>query len=233
MFTTPALYHGDCTEILRRFPATSVDLVLTDPPYIVRYRSRDGRSIANDDSDAWLAPAFLEIARVLKPDSMCVSFYGWNMIDRFMTAWKDAGLTPVGHLVFAKSYASNARFLRYQHECAFLLAKGHPPIPRNPLPDVLPWTYTGNRHHPTEKPLGILSQLIGAFSRAGDLVLDPFMGSGSTLVAAHALGRRSIGIELDRTYFDVAAQRTLSPAPVPPAMTPPMFDGRPHLATTT
>ncbi len=213
--TAPALYQGDCSALLERFPANAVDLIVTDPPYIVRYRSREGRTILNDDSDAWLAPAFAALHRVLKPDSMCISFYGWNMIDRFMTVWKDVGFTPVGHIVFQKPYASNRRFLKYQHESAFLLAKGRPPIPQDPLPDVLPWTYSGNRHHPTEKPVPVLETLIRAFSRPGDLVLDPFMGSGSTLVAARTLGRRSIGIELDPTYFAAAQRRLAQPALVP------------------
>ena len=207
MTTVPALYQGDCIDLLGRFPEHSIDLIVTDPPYIVRYRSREGRTILNDDSDAWLKPAFTELHRVLKPDSMCISFYGWNMIDRFMTVWKEVGFTPVGHFVFQKQYASNRRFLSYHHESAFLLAKGRPPLPQRPLPDVLPWTYSGNRHHPTEKPVPVLTQLIGAFSRPGDLVLDPFMGSGSTMVAAASIGRRSIGIELDPAYFRAATAR--------------------------
>lgn len=209
--TSPALYHGDCTQLLARFPEHSIDLIVTDPPYLVRYRSRDGRAVPNDDSDAWLLPAFTQLHRVLKDDSFCVSFYGWNAIEKFMTAWKRVGFTPVGHLVFAKRYASNTRFVQYQHEAAFLLAKGHPPIPQHPIADVLPWTYTGNRYHPTEKPVGVLAQLIGAFSRPGDLVLDPFMGSGSTLVAASSIGRRGIGIELDQTYFEIASRRLAEP----------------------
>jgi site-specific DNA-methyltransferase (adenine-specific) len=220
--TNPALYHGDCIDLLKRFPENAVDLIVTDPPYIVNYRSRDGRGIINDDSDAWLKPAFEQLYRVLKPDSMCISFYGWNMIDRFMTEWKNAGFTPVGHIVFQKRYTSNSRFLKYQHESAFLLAKGRPPIPQHPMPDVQPWTYTGNRLHPTEKPVPVLTQLIQSFSRPGDIVLDPFMGSGSTIAAAQSIGRRSIGIELDRQYFDIAAKRTLPSSMPEPTSVPPV-----------
>jgi DNA modification methylase len=98
---------GDCIEVMREMPSASVDFVVTDPPYLVNYRSRDGRRYPNDDNDRWLRPAFAEVARVLKHDRFCVSFYGWNKADRFLAAWKAAGLQPVGHLVWAKDYHSN------------------------------------------------------------------------------------------------------------------------------
>lgn len=127
------LLHGDCLALLPQMTAESVDLVLTDPPYIVRYQSRDGRSIPNDDTDEWLAPAFADMYRLLKPDSY--------------------------------------------------------------------------RLHPTQKPLSVLLPLVESFSRPGDLVLDPFAGSGSTLVAARMLDRTYFGIEIDVVYGDIARKR--------------------------
>jgi site-specific DNA-methyltransferase (adenine-specific) len=97
---------GDCLDILPQLPRSSVDFILTDPPYITRYKSRDGRSVPNDDNDAWLKPAFAEMYRVLERDSFCVSFYGWNKADLFIAAWRKAGFRMVGHIVFRKRYAS-------------------------------------------------------------------------------------------------------------------------------
>jgi adenine-specific DNA-methyltransferase len=88
-----------------------------------------------------------------------------------------------------------------------LLAKGNPSQPAQRIPDVLEWKYSGNKLHPTQKPLCVLTPLIQTFSRPSDIVLDPFCGSGSTLVAARELGRRYIGIELSKTYFELAEQR--------------------------
>ena len=164
---------GDCVGLMRGLEAESVDFILTDPPYITHYRSRDGRRVRNDDNDHWLAPAFAEIFRLLKPDSFCVSFYGWNKIDRFMAAWRAAGLRIAGHIVFRKPYASSVRFMRYQHEQAYLLAKGDPSPPLRPIADVIDWTYTGNRLHPTQKPVAALEPLIAAFCQPSGLVLDP------------------------------------------------------------
>jgi site-specific DNA-methyltransferase (adenine-specific) len=201
------IIHGDCLSILPELPAGSADFILTDPPYITRYRSRDGRIVPNDDNDRWLKPAFVEMYRVLARDSFCVSFYGWPHADRFLTAFREAGFRAVGHLTFPKRYTSSQKFLRYQHECAYLLAKGDPRPPQTPIGDVIPWRYTGNKLHPTQKPVSVLVPLIETFSAAGNLVLDPFAGSGSTLVAARSLGRRYLGIELDAGYHATAIQR--------------------------
>jgi len=202
------IVHGDCIDVMRRFPDRSIDLVLTDPPYICRYRARDGRTVANDDNDRWLRPAFFEVYRVLKEGGFAISFYGWTAADKFISAWRSAGLRMVGHIVFRKHYASSQRFLRYTHEQAYLLAKGRPVLPETTIPDVIDWPrYTGNRLHPTEKPVEILRPLVETFSRPGDLILDPFCGSGSTLAAAHHSGRDYVGIELDRCHHRTACMR--------------------------
>jgi site-specific DNA-methyltransferase (adenine-specific) len=73
--------------------------------------------------------------------------------------------------------------------------------------DVQRWEYSGNKAHPTEKAVSVLMPLIRSFSRPGDLVLDPFSGSGSTLVAAMLSRRRYIGIEIDTRYVDIARRR--------------------------
>ncbi len=201
------IINGDCLSILPQLPTRSVDFILTDPPYITRYKSRDGRTVLNDDNDTWLKPAFAEMYRVLQRNGFCVSFYGWPQADRFMQAFRAAGFRIVGHLVFPKRYTSSSRFLRYQHECAYLLAKGDPQQPAKSIGDVIDWTYTGNKLHPTQKPLSALLPLVETFSPPGGLVLDPFTGSGSSLLAAKRLGRDYLGIELDAEYHAIATHR--------------------------
>lgn len=88
-----------------------------------------------------------------------------------------------------------------------MLTKGRPQNPAQPLDDVLPWEYSGNRIHPTEKAVSILTPLIRTFSQRGGLVLDPFAGSGSTLVAAALTGRNYLGIEMETTYVEHARRR--------------------------
>lgn len=205
-----SIQRGDCIQVMQRMPPRSVDLILTDPPYLVRYRSRDGRSIENDDDSGWLVPASRAMFRVLKNDSLCISFYGWTKADQFIAAWRAAGFRIAGHIVFRKKYASASGFVSYMHESAYVLAKGHPVLPDNPPADVIDFPYTDNRLHPTQKPVAALVPLIEAFCPAGGLVLDPFCGSGSTLVAARDADCDYLGIELDRTYHRIAERRLAS-----------------------
>lgn len=105
------------------FPDRAVDFILTDPPYLVGFRDRSGRTLAGDKTDEWLQPACNQMYRVLKKDALMVSFYGWNRVDRFMAAWKSAGFSVVGHLVFTKTYASKSAYVGYRHECAYVWQK--------------------------------------------------------------------------------------------------------------
>ncbi|MDE3100543.1 MAG: DNA methylase, partial [Verrucomicrobiota bacterium] len=155
----------------------------------------------------WMFPAFAQLYRLLKPHRFCVSFYGWHAADRFLQAWRQCGFWPASHFTCVKPYASNVKFARMMHENAYLLAKGEPAQPPLPPADVLYWKYSGNKLHPTQKPVSLLTPLVEAYSRPGDIVLDPFAGSGTTGVAARQCRRRFILIEKDAQYHQAAAQR--------------------------
>ncbi len=201
------IVHGDCIEIMRQMPASSVDFILTDPPYLVNFHDRQGRTLQNDCAADWLKPAMREAYRVLKQNRWMVCFYGWPRADHFLDAWRSAGFRPVGHFVFRKSYTSSVKFMKCQHEQAYRLAKGHPPLPKNPLPDVQRLIYTGNALHPTQKAVMSLVPLVRAFTLPGELVLDPFCGSASTCAAALLTGRKYVGMEMDAEYFLAASLR--------------------------
>lgn len=202
------LYHGDCREILPALPSDSIDMVLTDPPYLVSYSGRwgDETEIIKGDSDpSWVLPVFTEVNRVLKPDSLCLSFYGWPHADTFVGCWKSVGLRPVSAIAFVKNRIGFGRFTRSQHELAYLLAKGNPPRPAHAIEDVLHWERPEPQVHPNEKPIGAIARIARTYSPPDGLILDPFVGSGTTLVAARNLGRTAIGIEIEERYCEVAA----------------------------
>jgi DNA modification methylase len=200
--------QGDCIQVMREMPANSVDFILTDPPYLVNFCDRQGRTLQNDTNANWLRPAMAEAYRVLKQNRLMLCFYGWPRAEKFLEALREAGFRPVGHLVFRKSYTTKAtNFLKYQHEQAYLLAKGRPPMMGSPISDIQRLLFTGNKLHPTQKAVMSLVPIIRAYSLPGDLVLDAFAGSASTCAAALLTGRKYVGIELDNEYFHEAVAR--------------------------
>ena len=204
---TSGILCGDAAALLQRFPPQSIDFGLTDAPYLVNYQDRDGRSVRNDNNPEAVLPVFPQLYRVLKPHSYCVVFCGWAKIADFARTWQAAGFSVAGEIVWTKDYASSARHVAYRHESAYVLTKGNPQRPAQPLADVRRWEYSGNRRHPTEKAVNILTPLVRAFSKPGDVVLDPFTGSGAIPVAAALSGRRAIGIDIERQYCDMARRR--------------------------
>lgn len=207
MQITNEIISGDAIGLASQIPDTTLDAVITDPPYGVRYKDRSGRQVRNDDDISAILPVFGELYRALKPGTFCISFYGWNKADSFMQAWRNAGFRIAGHLVWTKDYASNQGYVRYSHEQAYILTKGRPERPVHPISDVQSWIYSGNRSHPTEKSVEILKPLVEAFSQPGDLICDPFSGSGSTAVAAALLGRSYLGFEIEEKYCQLAEKR--------------------------
>ncbi|CUI01882.1 DNA methyltransferase [Leisingera aquaemixtae] len=205
--TKEQIICGDAVAGLLELQSECVDLIVTDPPYLVDYKDRTGRKVANDNSPDAVLPAFAEMYRVLKDDSLCISFVGWTALDKFTRTWVEAGFRIVGHIIWTKDYASSTGQTAYHHESAYVLAKGWPRRPETPFADVQPWVYSGNRWHPTEKSVENIGAVIRAFSKRDDTVLDPFLGSGTTAVAAALNGRSAIGIELERRYCDLAQRR--------------------------
>jgi len=216
------IHHGDCLAVMPGLPSASFDFVLTDPPYLVGYQGRwDGekKTIAGDGDPSWVRPAFAELFRLLKDDTFAVTFYGWPHADVFVGAFREAGFRLVSHLAFIKNVWGLGRFTRGQHEVAYLLAKGKPSVPERNISDVIEWTRDVDAVHPNQKPLHALYPLLCSYAPEGGIVLDPFCGSGSTLLAARDLGLRAVGIEVEEQWCGYAktrfAQQILFPIPRP------------------
>lgn len=208
------IIHGDCLDVLKTLPDKSIDLVVTDPPYGVEWQSHRRKElhkkIENDTDVEWVLPVFQEIYRVMKDDSICISFYGWPDADIFVGSWKKIGFGLKSHIVFVKNNMGLGWFTRGKHESAYLLTKGTPTKPNIAIPDVLSWVGTGNELHPTQKPIDSMRKLIYTYSKEGDFVLDPFAGSGTTCVAAKMENRNYLGIEINEAYAREATERLKS-----------------------
>jgi hypothetical protein len=165
---------GDCIEVMAAMPAASVDMVLTDPPYVCDYRDRSGRTVANDNRTDWLEPAFAEIARVMKPDTLCISFYGWTAVDSFMAAWRAAGLRPVAHLVFCKDYASRSGYFQARHETPTSLPRAALPCPLNLSPTCPVGSIPATASTPRKSPWRCLSRWCAPIAPKADWSLIRF-----------------------------------------------------------
>lgn len=191
-------------------PDESVNAIITDPPYGINYVSRSGARIKNDKAPfIWfLYDAF----RVLKSGGTLLCFTRWDAEQTFIDAMKLAGFQVESEVIWDKVMHGmgdcKAQFAP-THENVVFAVKGKFSFPGKRPRDVV--TYhklaSGEMIHPTEKPVGLLTSLVNAVTKPGDLILDPFAGSGSTLVAAKKSGRRFIGVELDDEYYEKARRR--------------------------
>ena len=216
------IIHGDSLTVLRQMEPESVDAIITDPPYGINYVSQTGASIKNDKSPfIWfLYDAF----RVLKSGESghggLICFTRWDVEQTFIDAMKIAGFNVKSEVIWDKVYhgmgdtnngvsASPLTFDFVTVEENGVRIDGKYSFPGSRPKDLVtfPKINSSKMVHPTEKPVGLLANLISSVTKPGDLILDPFAGSGSTLVAAKKTGRRFIGIELDDEYFSTAQRR--------------------------
>lgn len=228
------LYCGDCLEILRTVPAGSVDAVVTDPPYSTGTIKEAGAGIrkamtrsiqdiewfATDSLSTngfwWLAHACaVQWKRVLKPGGHVLSFIDWRQMPQLAGAIESADLKPVNLLIWDKTYFGMGRFFRLQYEMILHYTRGvGADALRHDVSNVLRFPPVRNGEHYTQKPVELVAELISVIVPLGGLVLDPFMGSGTTGLAAIQLGRRFVGIEIDPHYFEVAHKRILDATPL-------------------
>ena len=208
------LIHGDSLTVLRQMEPESVDAIITDPPYGINYVSPTGARIQNDTAPfIWfLYDAF----RVLKPGSSgrgtLVCFTRWDVQQVFIDAIRLAGFIEKSEVIWDKIQHGMGD-LKSQfapsHENIIFAVKGKFSFPGHRPKDLITHRKLPGSQmiHPTEKPVPLLADLITAVTKPGDLILDPFAGSGSTLVAAKKTGRRFTGIELDDVHYAKAQRR--------------------------
>lgn len=215
------LVHGDCLEVMKLIPNESIDLIVTDPPYLINYKSHwnsQNKPISGDTDYDLIEKSIKEMYRVLKPNSAAYIFCSPKRIDYFMRCCLDAGFIIKNSIIWVKNnWTSGDLKASYgqQYEVILLLNKGRKYINGKRLTDVWFFNRVSFQHqlHPNEKPVKLLEQCITKHSNEGDTVLDPFMGSGSTGIACIHTGRQFFGIEKDMDYFLIAKQRIDSEQP--------------------
>ncbi|MCP4566513.1 MAG: site-specific DNA-methyltransferase [FCB group bacterium] len=219
------LHLGDCLDVLPTIASGSVDMILTDPPYGIGFLSNwttHQAKIANDGFDEWLEllPLWLaEMRRVLTPQGCCCCCCGggggggktpvtalftieaikhFNLIQTLV--WrKFIGLgwryrPSYENIVVLCKDKNDYNFFDETKKCSNVIEGINQEIPQN-------------GDHPTVKPQRLMERLVHIHTQPGMTICDPFMGSGTTGVAALELGRNFIGIELDEKYFKIAQKR--------------------------
>lgn len=220
------LYLGDCLEVLPTLP--KVDAVITDPPYSsgafneTARRQASGQGLRsetirrdgwfnNDNMGTagmvWLMRALAcEAASVLVDGGSLLVFCDWRMIINLAPAMESSGLRYQNMIVWNKNGAGLGTGFRPQHELIMHFVKGTGQFYALTGTNVITAARvrSDDKNHPTEKPIALMSRLIEVTTDLGGLVVDPFAGSGATLLAAQALGRRYIGGDVNPEYVEIA-----------------------------
>lgn len=196
-----------------------VDCVVTDPPYGIeftspRYRNKDFETLEGDENTAVFKKFLKKLPSVMKPDSHAYIFTRWNKYPELLPHVPEE-LEVANLLIWNKGNGGHGMgdLEKYapQHEMILFLRKGERLLERPRPTDVLTFRdirFTDEeKHHPTQKPVDLLKFLIEKSTVEGETVLDPFMGSGSTAVAAASLNRGFYGCEIDESYKEIVDGR--------------------------
>jgi len=212
------IYQGDCLEVLPKIASNSVDLVITDPFYVPK--AQFDWEIFDKFYWEWNSKWLTEVKRIVKNDfHLFVSFSSEDM-SKFETLLKEVGFNIRSRIVWnyrnsAKSTAGDTKFAK-TYEFIFHCSSGKklnfPEKWDDKRFDVqtcaIPQSnFKEGKFHQYQKPLRLWETLIAFASSEGELVLDPFMGSGTTALVAEKLARNWIGIELNKDYIKVAEKR--------------------------
>jgi DNA modification methylase len=208
---------GNCITIMKKMKDESIDLIVSDPPFGVgldkagAHKDKWGGDVYSDDTNKvmeTLEKAFPEMYRLLKPNSHAYIFFAMTHYVKVLKMLEDSGfqvvLTPIIWNKASQGAPPETPYSYVQtYEPCFLCHKGKRAL-NEYVTNVLtiPRVPSAKKIHVAQKPVSLLRKFIEASSIAGEIVLDPFMGSGSTVIAAYECKRKAIGIEKDEDMFN-------------------------------
>ena len=233
---TDELYNQDCLAGLKNVTTKSIDLVVTDMPYKIvgggcsphggnpkGILKREREYVADDRADVVRAGKLFrhndiqpsewlpDVYRVLKQSTHCYIMVNARNLKDLQVEAEKVGFIFQQLLVWKKDNCVMNKYYMNQLEFILMLRKGAAKNVNDmgisnclSCPNIIG---KGEQHHPTQKPIALMEVLIRQSSNEGDIVLDPFAGGGSTLIAAKRLNRRYIGFEIDKQYYDMAVKR--------------------------
>ena len=204
---------GDCLEVMKAMPDKCVDLVLTDPPYSIGTTSTGNKGSWLDNN--LIKPFFTqwtkEIKRLLKDDGEFYINTDWRTYP-FLYPIIVEEMRVTNCIVWDYEWIKAGSHYRFSHE--FIIygqklegQKRNFEANERDVWRIPPINFTTEKNHQAEKPINLISKMIKNSSKNDDLILDSFLGSGTTAVAAKHLKRNFIGIEISPKYCEIARQR--------------------------
>ncbi|HUW86650.1 MAG TPA: site-specific DNA-methyltransferase [Methanoregula sp.] len=227
-FNIDTIYQGNALELMPGIPDGVIDLIITDPPFAIDFKAqrenynRTGANVLEGYRDIpeahyqefthrWMT----EAARVLTPDGSMYVFSGWNRLHDILEGLDKAGLTTINHLIWKYQFGvfTKKKYVTSHYHILFVV-KNPTRYTFNKI-DHYPedvWVinreyWKGKKKTPTKLPLDLIKKILWYSSNDGDLVFDPFLGSGTVAVGAKTEGRRFLGFEIVPEYFTFAHER--------------------------
>ena|SRR5699024_4108145 len=213
------IYNEDCLEGMKKIKDNSIDLIVTDPPYLINYKTgrrkdknhRFNSVIMNDDNEDLIKHYIAECYRIMKTDTAMYMFCSSHKVDFFKSELEKYFEIKNMIIWIKNNHTAGDLKSSYgrKYEIVFLANKGKALFNGDRLTDV--WKFdrvaSNDQLHQNQKPLSLIEQCIKKHSKEGELVFDGFMGSGTTAVASHRLNRNFVGFELDEDYYNIANKR--------------------------
>ncbi|MBR9706779.1 site-specific DNA-methyltransferase [Candidatus Pacearchaeota archaeon] len=207
------IINGDCQEVMRQMPNNCIDLIITDPPYgdDTGY-GWNNKKIKNNKNPLVNCQALVECYRVLRKNATLYNFTNWKhypFLVEFIMKYTNFKIRHV--IVWKKHNFGLGWAFRHQYELILVLEKGKPKYNLKNFSDVQTCSHINHdkENHPHQKPVDLIVKMLEHSSKEGDIVLDPFCGSGSVCMACEQTGRRWIGVELDEEWVGVAEARVV------------------------
>lgn len=209
------IYHGDCCDVLPQLPRDTIDLVCADPPYGIEYKSGFRRvefDIMVGDTqfpEHWLGL----LDGLIKPNCILYVFCNEQSLQSATSALIRSHYGVNRLLVWDKGSTTGGDLTNYGLQTEFIIFgqrknSGKVKLYGSRDPNLVSIPFCRNTmNHPTRKPASLIDYLVIKSSKVDDYILDPFLGSGTTCYCAKKLGRRSIGIEIEEKYCEIAARR--------------------------
>jgi len=214
------IYNMDCLEGMKEISDKSIDLIVTDPPYLISYKTNYRKNknhefcseILNDNNEELIKKYIEDCYRILKDNTAAYIFCSSKTVDVFKKYCIESGFIIKNSIIWIKNNWTagdlTAQFGQ-QYEIILLLNKGRKYFNGKRLTDV--WFFDRisgkNQQHQNQKPINLLKQCIEKHSQENEIIFDGFMGAGSTAIACINTNRNYIGFELDKNYYNITNKR--------------------------